>query len=275
MICAWKALLGILPDWLRQEVDHADKDRLQEIRLRSGAPPELVMDHGSVFLKRTVVRDDLNYCVNMSCQYSPWTAATAAKGYISAPGGHRIGLCGTAIVQDGSMRGIRDVRSLCIRVAKDYPGIAGPLDGLSGSVLILGAPGWGKTTLLRDLCRRLAVDRQVCVVDERRELYPDGMPQGKRMDVLSGCPKALGIDQMLRTMGPDWIALDEITAEEDCAALIQAANCGVMLAASAHAGSLEEYYSRPVYQPLIRHGIFKNVVVLRKDRSYTLEGRKQ
>lgn len=271
MICAWKALLGILPAWLRREVDGAGKEALQEIRLRCGAPPELVREKGSVFLEKAAAREDLELCLNMASRYSPWAAATSAKGYITAPGGHRIGICGTAVVQEGTLRGIREVDSLCIRVAKDYPGIAGPLKGLSGSVLILGAPGWGKTTLLRDLCRQLSREHQVCVVDERRELYPEGFDRGKRMDVLSGCPKAPGIDMLLRTMGPAYIALDEITAAEDCLALIRAANCGVFLAASAHAGSLEDFYTRPVYKPLIGQGIFTKVVLLHADKSYTLE----
>lgn len=271
MICAWNALLGILPQWIRPEVDTLGKETLQELRLRAGAPPELVLAGDFCFLTRKVSSDDLNYCMNAASRYSPWAASTASKGYITAPGGHRIGLCGTAVFHGGNMSGIRELQSLCIRVARDIPGIAGRLRKCKGSVLILGAPGWGKTTLLRDLSRQISAYHKLCVMDERGELFPDGISRGKRMDVLSGCPKSLGIEMLLRTMGPEYIAVDEITAPEDCEALIQAANCGVHLIATAHAASLEDYRKRKTYQALIGQGIFSELVLLRPDKTYTSE----
>ena len=121
MRCAWKELLGILPPWLRQNVDRQGKTDLQELRLRLGLPPELVTARGSFLLDRAVSGDDLHFCINTASRYSPWAAATAAQGYITAPGGHRIGLCGEASVRDGVMTGIRNPTSLCIRVARDLP----------------------------------------------------------------------------------------------------------------------------------------------------------
>lgn len=271
MMCDWKSLLSVLPVWLRQEVDNPGREELQELRLRLNAPPELVLKSRSCWLSRTVSREDLSFCVNTASRYSPWAAATAAQGYITAPGGHRIGICGEGVCKDGSVSGIREVTSLCIRVARDFPGIGKVAGDLEGSILILGAPGWGKTTLLRDMARQLAEEKSICVVDERRELYPEGFLRGKRMDVLTGCPKSQGIDMVLRTMGPSWIALDEITAEEDCRALIQAAYCGIRLLATAHAGSLRDYRSRHLYEPLVKHRIFDTLVVLRPDKTCTVE----
>lgn len=271
MMCDWKSLLSVLPVWLRQEVDNPGREELQELRLRLNAPPELVLKSRNCWLSRTVSREDLSFCVNTASRYSPWAAATAAQGYITAPGGHRIGICGEGVCKDGSVSGIREVTSLCIRVARDFPGIGKVAGDLEGSILILGAPGWGKTTLLRDMARQLAEEKSICVVDERRELYPEGFLRGKRMDVLTGCPKPQGIDMVLRTMGPSWIALDEITAEEDCRALIQAAYCGIRLLATAHAGSLRDYRSRHLYEPLVKHRIFDTLVVLRPDKTCTVE----
>lgn len=271
MICAWKEFLSVLPPRLRRQVDELGRESLQELRLRLGGQPELVMGSGSRWLTGQAQQEDLDYVVNAASRYSPWACATMAQGYLTAPGGHRIGLCGEAVCRDGRLEGLRQVRSLCIRVARDFPGLSRRLEGIGGSLLILGAPGWGKTTLLRDLIRRRGEAEGVCVVDERRELFPQGLPQGRRVDVLSGCPKAQGIEILLRTMSPGCIALDEITAKEDCQALLRGANCGVAFLATAHASSLGDFQSREVYGPILRSGVFSTVVVLRKDKSFTVE----
>jgi stage III sporulation protein AA len=166
------------------------------------------------------------------------------------------------------MSGIRSVRSLCIRIARDIPGIARKYGSYKGSILIIGPPGSGKTTLLRDLVRQLSLRETVAVVDERRELFPDGcFDCGKALDVLSGCRKVDGIDMLLRTMGPETIALDEITAEEDCDALLRAGWCGVRLVATAHASSTADLHSRNLYKPLIKHKLFEHILVLRRDKT--------
>lgn len=271
MRCAWKELLTILPTRLRSEVDALGKEDLQELRLRLHEPPELALRTGSRWLSGNVTREELSYCVNAASRYSPWSAATAAQGYITAQGGHRIGLCGEVVCKGGTVTGIREVKSLCIRVARDFPGIGQKAANHSGSILILGAPGWGKTTLLRDLVRQIAEAESVSVVDERGELFPEGIPRGKRMDVLTGCPKSAGIDMVLRTMGPSCIAVDEITAEADTQALIQAANCGVRLVATAHGSSVSDLRSRQVYRPLVEQRIFETLLILRPDKSYHAE----
>ncbi len=271
MRCAWNQLLGILPLWMRQEVDKQGRDHLQELRLRINGPPELVFSSGPRFLYRTVTQEDIQFCVNSASQYSPWSAATAARGYITAVGGHRIGLCGSTVCQNGDIRSIRDVQSLCIRVARDFPGIARQLPENPGSLLILGAPGWGKTTLLRDLCRQISNSHTVCVMDERGELFPAEIPRGKRMDVLIGCSKVQGIEMLLRTMGPEYIAVDEITAADDCDALVRAANCGVHLLATAHAASIEDFSKRSVYAILRQNRIFSHLLILHPDKTFTME----
>lgn len=271
MTCAWKELLTVLPLWMRKEVDTLGAASLQELRLRINSPPELVLPEGNRWLTRKLTREDLNYTVNAASQYSPWTAASAAQGYITALGGHRIGLCGEVVVRQGEVVGIKNVSSLCIRVARDFPGIAGGIAKVTGSVLILGPPGWGKTTLLRDLIRQLTNTETICVVDERGELFPEGIFRENRIDVLSGCSKREGIPMLMRTMGPSCIAVDEITDQEDAVSLLRAANCGVRLLATAHAVSLSDFSQRSVYRPLLNNHVFDVYLVLRRDKSYTME----
>ena len=271
MKCAWQELLSILPGWLSAEADKLGSGSLQELRLRAGQPAELIAGQGNVWLGRKVSRDDLQFCINTASRYSPWAAQSVSEGYLTAPGGHRIGICGEAVIKAGQMSTIRQPDSVCIRIARDFPGIGKQAAGLRGSILLVGPPGSGKTTLLRDLARQMSEKYTVSVVDERRELFPGCFMLGKRMDVLSGCPKSIGIQRLLRTMGPEYIAVDEITASSDCEALLQAGWCGVKLMATAHAGSVSDLLSRPVYRPLLKNGLFDHILVLSRDKSWREE----
>lgn len=274
MTCAWDNLLSLLPQDMRCEVNNQGPSVLDELRFRLGQPIEMVLNGKSTWLVRKAKQEDLSFVVNSASRYSPWSASTAANGYITATGGHRIGICGACVVQNGFMTGFSKVTSLCIRVAKDFPGIGGDCD-LSGSVLVLGPPGSGKTTLLRDLIRRRsdAASGSVAVVDERGELFPVGADfyKGRCTDVLTGCSKEHGVDTVLRTMGPSVIALDEITAKSDCESLIRAAWCGVDLMATAHASNVQDFLQRPIYKPLAESGLFPTVLILSRDKSWRRE----
>ena len=271
MKCAWKELLSIIPPSIAVEVDRIGKERAQEIRLRLGYVPEVVMHSESIWLKDVVRIEDLNFCINTASRYSPWASHSSSNGYITGPGGHRIGICGETVVKDGIMTGFRSVTSVCIRVARDFPGIAEDASNLNGSILIIGPPGSGKTTLLRDLIRQISKHEFVGVVDERGELFPEQYSYGERLDVLKGCEKRQGINVILRSMGPSCIAVDEITAGEDCNALLQAGWCGVRLLATAHSGSVKELLKRPLYRPLLENGLFDHIIVLRRDKTWREE----
>ena len=271
MTCAWKELLSILPPGIRESVDAVGKENLEELRLRMNAPPELVTGMDRRWLEGIISREDIAFVVNAATKYSPWTAGTTAQGYITSPGGHRIGLCGEVVCKDGAVSGMRTVSSVCIRVARDFSGIGVEAAKLEGSLLILGSPGRGKTTLLRDLIRQLSQRAHVCVVDERRELFPEEFQKDIAIDLLTGCPKAQGMEMLLKTMGPDYIAVDEITSEVDCMALVRVANCGVKLLATAHASSQTDFRRRSVYKVLREASVFQSVLILEKDRSFTIE----
>lgn len=271
MMCAWQELLSILPLKFRREVDRLGQDNLQEIRLRINSPPELVLKEGSVWLQGPIRREDLEYTINAATKYSPWCMESTAQGYFTAPGGHRIGLCGETVVKGGQVQGVRCVRSLSIRVARDFPNIGKELSSLEGSAIILGAPGWGKTTLLRDVVRQIGKTKHICVVDERQELFPEGYDPGRCTDVLSGCAKRIGVEMLIRTMGPEYIAVDEITAEADASALVHAYGCGVHLWATAHADSMETFLRREVYRALVEKNVFQYAVVMKKDKTFYVE----
>ncbi len=282
MKCAWQQLMAILPQWMRQSVEGLGKDSLQELRIRRNKAPRLILNRSIRDLDRVVTDNDIAFIINAASAYSPWAAATLSQGFITAPGGHRIGICGAAVMKSGQLSGYQRPDSLCIRVARDFPGIARSLADMKGSVLILGPPGSGKTTLLRDLIRQRSAiqNQQIAVVDERGELFPNSgqvfcFDVGVNTDILTGCGKAQGIEALLRNMSPGVIATDEITAQEDCRALLQAGWCGVDLVATAHGSCVDDLYSRPIYQMLFKSALFDTVVLMRSDKTWRVERVKQ
>ena len=277
MKCHWDALLSILPGSIRSSVDKFKCKSIQEIRLRIDQSVELTGQTGFYILPHLTTVDDICFCINAASKFSPWAVNTFQHGFITAPGGHRIGLCGTFIKNSSDTATLKDITSICIRVSRDIPGLASGVMGLRGSTLIIGSPGSGKTTLLRDLIRQKSNDGQcVCVVDERQEIFPIWQGSfcydvGKRTDVIGNCSKRTGIEMLLRAMGPEIIAVDEITGEADARTLLKAGWCGVSVIATAHAYDRAELYTRPVYKTIVDAALFDNLIIMRQDKSWSLE----
>ena len=285
---------AVLPPELRQQalaLPAQERERAEELRLRCGWPMAAVFPEGEIPLGgRKIVTQDLELMLEIASRASVHAVlAQLREGYLTIEGGHRLGLCGTAVLENGQMRNLRSLSSVSIRIARQRPGAALPL--LSGlmeggrlcSTLIAAPPGMGKTTLLRDLVRCISdgdgtPPLRVGLADERGEvaaLY-GGVPQlrvGQRTDVIEGCPKAQGAMLLLRAMNPQVLAMDEITAPEDVGALLTAAGCGAALLATAH-GEGDELTRRPLYRTMLEERIFQRVVSIQRTeqgRSYTVD----
>ena len=256
------------------------KDRAEEIRLRLGRRPTVLLPDGELSVPdaEPVTRQTLQLLVERASRWSLHTVLDQIRrGYLTLEGGHRLGLCGTTVMEQGRIMALRDVTSADLRIARFLHGDAHRLaealfaDGALQNTLILAPPGAGKTTLLRDLIRAVSdgdagrAGLRVAVADERGELAGgSGQPElGARTDVLSGCPKAVAIPMLLRAMSPQVIAVDEITAPEDIQAMEQTVGCGVALLATAHGSSAEDMLHRPLYRRLMGKKIFRRILTIR------------
>ncbi len=183
------------------------------------------------------------------------------EGFVTLRGGHRVGICGTAVTKNDTISHIKHVSALCFRVAREVKGCAlGLMDELVQgdslcNILISSPPGCGKTTFLRDLCRLISNGelplgiKRVGIADERGEIAASvcGEPTfdvGVASFVCDGYPKSEAMMSMLRSMCPDVIATDEIGTEEDFIGIQCSVRCGVNIIATAHSGSISDLKRR-------------------------------
>lgn len=266
-------------------IGEAYMPRVEEIRLRIDRAPVLVLPEGESVIPDAarVTGEDLVRLVEIASRWSLHTVLEQLRqGFLTVEGGHRLGLCGTAVMDGERVQNLRDMSSANLRVARQLRGTARPVagqlwqDGQLQNTLVLAPPGAGKTTLLRDLIRCISdgeagPHRRVAVADDRGELAAVwcGRPQmelGSCTDVLDGCPKAQAIALLLRGMNPQVIAVDEITAEEDVRAMEQAVGCGVSLLATAHGTGAEDLRRRPLYRQLLEKKIFRKLITIHTER---------
>lgn len=243
---------------------------LAEIRLRAGRPCVSVNIFGEMRACSGVISaEDIAECFSEICRYSVYSfESEIAQGFITLDGGHRVGICGTAVMKGGKIASIKDISGLNIRIAHQRLGCANELYGRIfsrelHSLLLGGKPLSGKTTMLRDLARILGERHRVTLIDSRGELSASsrGTPSfdiGINTDALCGVEKSDGIMLALRTLSPEIIICDEIGS--DGAAIEQAMFCGVKIVASAHADSIAQLKNRPATRDILP--FFERVAVL-------------
>lgn len=273
----------LLPETLLEKLQSVpyEANQIEEIRIRINRPIEVSFGGQVKFGKNVVTKDECNALLSKISKCSIYMfEEQLRRGYITTEGGHRIGLAGKVILENGAVKGIRDVSSYNIRIAKQKLGAASKLvkhlyRGKWLSTCIIGAPQTGKTTLLRDIARIISSGdkgknippQKVGIVDERSEIAGciNGIPQldfGMRVDVLDGCPKAEGMMMLIRSMSPDVLIVDEVGRAEDREAILEAMNAGVTVIMTAHGGSLAEILRRPILTDIVNSGVFQRYIEL-------------
>ncbi|MFI8576691.1 stage III sporulation protein AA [Rossellomorea aquimaris] len=279
-------VLALLPSTISDKVLTLPQDlidRIEEIRVRTNRVLEVTARGKPYFLSYTVTEEDSEQLINKLSRHSFYTLEEELKrGYITIEGGHRVGLAGKVILEGGVVKGIRNLSSFNIRIARQKLGIAQSIfpyvyDSGWKHTMIIGSPQTGKTTLLRDLARMISTGVpekkippfKVGIVDERSEIAGcvNGIPQlmfGPRVDVLDACPKAEGMMMLIRSMSPDVLIVDEIGRVEDGQAIQEAVNAGITLVMTTHGATFGEVAKRPVIKDIVNLQTIERFVELRR-----------
>lgn len=260
-------LLQYFPERLRKSIG-AFGDGVTEIRLRREKPIVLMRNSEMFFFNSngritkafdndrikvtSAETDSFFYAICKNSVHS--FQEDICSGFITLSGGHRVGLCGTAVIRDGKITNIKNISGFNVRVSREVIGSGEDIynrifcGGLK-NVLIAGVPASGKTTILRDLCRLLGSRYKVSLIDERSEIADvySGVPQndiGINTDVFDGYSKSDGLETAVRVMSPDIIIFDEAGSQDEFGYMEHAMNCGIRICASIHAASIEDIKRR-------------------------------
>ena len=243
------ALLGMLPPHIRQPLyQQDDLSELLEVVLDLGRPPEARFPHREVILyPREVTEEDIDYITARISDFGDDNRAGIERtlhriSAIRNRKGHTVGLtCRVGRAVFGTIKVILDL----VQSGK--------------SVLLLGRPGIGKTTMLREVARVLADDlkKRVIIVDTSNEIAGDGdiphpsIGHARRMQVTTPAMQHAVMIEAVENHMPEVIIIDEIGTELEAQAARTIAERGVQLVGTAHGNTLENLMANPTLCDLI------------------------
>lgn len=256
----------------------------EEIRLRQAKPIIIKKSNISIVIDYNVSSEEIIDCLQRICEYSIYSYQNQiSQGFITVMGGHRIGITGSCVFENGNIINIKYINSLNFRIARQVYGASKNVlpEIINGNTIfntiIVSPPGYGKTTILKDIIRNLSSGIQefkaidVGVVDERGEIAAlfKGKSQndlGIRVDVLENISKSIGIKMLVRTMAPKVVVADEIGCKEDIDAINYAFCSGVKGLFTAHGNSYDEFVKNPIMKEILELKIIEKLIFLDEEK---------
>lgn len=289
----YEFVFDFLPDEIIKSINEFKENRkefVEEIRIRVNKRVSLKYGQENIFINYVITKEEMDNILDRIFKGSRYTYQNEiVNGFVTIDGGHRVGLTGEVIIDDGNIININNISSLNIRISRIIKDVSLFLDDYivnDNSIcntLIVSVPGQGKTTILKDLIRRISDGKiyglrslNVSVVDERCELATnidkEGMNNlGERTDVISNVSKDKGMRILIRSMAPDVIVVDEIGTKDDVEAIKYAVTSGIKGIFTAHGDSFERLIKSPILRELIDLNIIERIIVLSKTEKGKIE----
>jgi stage III sporulation protein SpoIIIAA len=242
-------LLDILPEEIRSSLEqHSQRDSLIEVVMDLGRFPEVRFPGKAEYLSHTpVTQEQLNHCVERVGHFS---------------GDNRAGIERTLHRISAIRNRPGEIIGLTCRVGRAVFGTIGMIRDLvetGKSILMLGRPGVGKTTALREIARVLADDlhKRVVIIDTSNEIAGDGdiphpaIGRARRMQVARPELQHQVMIEAVENHMPEVIVIDEIGTELEALAARTIAERGVQLVGTAHGNQIENLIKNPTLSDLV------------------------
>ncbi len=259
-------------------------EEIREIRIRANKPVILKTIEKDFVIEYIVSSSEILMILEKLCENSVYAyRSQLCNGYITIKGGHRVGITGSAVVEENKVINLKNITSLNFRIAREVIDCSSKIikeiiDRKNNTIyttLIVSPPGKGKTTILRDIIRKISngiegigfLGKTCGVVDERGELAANykGILQndlGIRTDVVENISKSKGMKMLIRSMAPEIIACDEIGSKEDVEAIGEAVCSGIKGIFTMHGSTIEDVKSNLQINYLIETKQIEKVIFL-------------
>lgn len=279
----FKYFPAAIKEILEKEVLQED-EFLEEIRIRVKKPIILKFNKHEKIIRYFVTSEEILNILQLVCENSIYSYQhQIAEGYVTIKGGHRVGISGSCVIENGKVININYINSLNFRIARQILGISENIlknilnlkENTIFNTLIVSMPGAGKTTLLKDIVKQISSGIEnmdfkglnVGIVDERGEIASlyKGIPQndiGIKSDVMDNVSKSSGMKMLIRSMAPQVIVADEIGSNQDVDAINYAVCSGCKGIFTAHGQDFRDLYLNQVLKELINRFVFEVIIFL-------------